>query len=212
MRNRTFVLAALALAAVLVAGGLFASNMGFKLAYELNTSSPTGANTLGLPFNQQTNLSNAEDLIGDIETSVGSPIVVSVSKYIKATDSFAPYTGFSGVNFSLESGEAYLVSVNAPGTYIVVGSHNPSLSINFSSTASPTGSNFYAFPYHGTPTNADELLTDIGAGVVSVSKYTQATDSFAPYTGFSGVNFSLKPGEGYLVSVSSDISYTPSHY
>lgn len=213
MRNRTFVLAALALAAVLVGGGLLASNMGFKLAYELSsTDSSTGSNTLGLPFNQQTNLANAEDLIGDINTSVGSVVVVSVSEYIKSDDAFAPYTGFSGTNFNLVPGDGYLVKVSQDGTYIIVGSHNPSLVVNFSASDSPTGSNFYSFPYHGTPTDALGLLTDIGGGVVSVSEYVKSDDAFAPYTGFSGTNFALAPGESYLVKVSTDVAYTPSHY
>ena len=213
MRNRTFVLAALALAAVLVGGGLLASNMGFKLAYELSsTDSDTGANTLGLPFNQQTNLSDAEDLIGDINTSAGSVVVVSVSNYVKSDDAFSPYTGFSGINFPLVAGEGYLVKVSQDGTYIIVGSHNPSLAIQFSSTDSDTGANFYSFPYHGTPIDADELLTDIGSGVVSVSNYVKSDDAFSPYTGFSGTNFPLAPGEAYLVKVSVDVSYTPSHY
>lgn len=38
MRNRVFLVAAVGLAAVLVAGGLFASNMGFKLNFLLGAS------------------------------------------------------------------------------------------------------------------------------------------------------------------------------
>ena len=60
MRKRSILVAAVGLVAVVVAGGLFASNMGFKLNYTLvadqDVNSRSGANTLSLPYNPQTDL------------------------------------------------------------------------------------------------------------------------------------------------------------
>ena len=60
MRNKRRVVAisVVALAALIMAGGLVASNMGFKLAYELvagdaGVTSASGQNSLGLPYNRQ---------------------------------------------------------------------------------------------------------------------------------------------------------------
>ena len=53
MKKRVFLLAALGLAAVLVAGGLVASNMGFKVNHLMDgpggNGSATGTNGLALP-------------------------------------------------------------------------------------------------------------------------------------------------------------------
>jgi hypothetical protein len=54
------VVLGLALAVLVAAGGLYASNMAFKLNYTLRAQAPglslNGSNTVALPFNQQTNL------------------------------------------------------------------------------------------------------------------------------------------------------------
>ena len=118
--RRKMWLGALGLAAVLVAGGLFASNMGFKLNYTLDgpgtNGSATGTSSLALPYNQQTNLTNAEDLINDINASAGSSVVANVARWLKASDGLEVYTGSSGVNFSLTPGEGYWIKVGSTVT------------------------------------------------------------------------------------------------
>jgi hypothetical protein len=32
------------------------------------------------------------------------------------------------------------------------------------------------------------------------------------YTGFSGVNFTLVPGEAYTITMTTGVDWTPSHY
>jgi len=227
MRRKTLVGLALGLAAVLVFGGLYASNMGFKLnkgGTAKGITAGTGSDIWALPFNQQTDLLDAKDLIDDIETSTSLPGVVNqVARYLRDSDGFAGYTGTSGVAFQLVSGEAYLVQVDVaefPVDYIMVGSHNPGLVINLlgpSTGVSASGSNLYAYPYHSVATDAKELIDEVnlaggGSVVVQVAEYLTDSDGFAGYTGTSGVAFALNPGVGYLIQVNTDVSFVPAHF
>ncbi len=233
MRKRALLVSAVALVAVLVAGGLFASNMGFKLNYSMEKAgfvnvpvtggnSRTGTQTIALPYNQQTNLLNANDLLVDIG---GTAVVVQIAAYTRSSDAPAAYTGTSGSPFALTAGEAYYCQISGTGqtpvNYIVVGSHNPGLGINLIAQAagvSRSGSNLWSYPYHSTAANAKTLLDEInafgGAGTVfQVGQYVQSGDIFAGYTGATGVAFPLLPGEGYLIQVNSNVSgWVPSHY
>mgnify|MGYP003574354675 FL=1 len=224
MRKKTLIVGVLGLA--LLAGGvLVASNMGFKLSYLLdapgNNGSATGTTTIALPYYQQTNLHNAEDLINDINAVAGSPVVASVARFVKSTDGLEAYTGFSGVNFLLVQGEGYFVTVSQTVNYIVVGSHNPSLVINLEgpggARASASGTNLWSYPYHSTKGFAEDLIAEIdgaaGSSVVdSVARFVRTNDGLEAYTGFSGVNFPLQAGEAYFITVSSDVSFLPAHY
>ena len=224
MRKKTLIVGALAIA--LLAGGvLVASNMGFKLNYLLDgpggNGSASGTSTVALPYYQQTNLNNAEDLINDINAVAGTPVVASVARFVKSTDGLEAYTGFSGVNFLLVQGEGYFVTVNATVNYIVVGSHNPSLVINLEgpggARASASGTNLWSYPYHSTKGFAEDLIAEIdgaaGSSVVdSVARFVRTNDGLEAYTGFSGVNFPLQAGEAYFITVNADVSFLPAHY
>src|SRR6185436_20157107 len=100
-KKNTYVVIAVALCAILAAGGILASNMGFKLNYPLNKTgtagSKSGTNTLSLPYFRQTGLNDAFQLFADIEGS-GPPFskVVSISRYLENTDSLGTYTGRMG--------------------------------------------------------------------------------------------------------------------
>ena len=226
MRNRVFLVAAVGLAAVLVAGGLFASNMGFKLNFLLEgpVTTATGTTVMSLPYNPQTNITDADLLLQDINAVAGSSAVGSVSKWDRSSDGLISYTGFSGTNFSIVPEEGYFVTVNTNVNYIVVASHNPGLGVTFygpgSTTpdgTSATGTNSFSYPYHSTLTLAGEMINEInavgGGAVASVSQWDKTSDGLISYTGFSGTNFGLVPGEGYLVTVAGDVTgYLPSHY
>jgi hypothetical protein len=214
------------LAAVLVAGGLFASNMGFKLNFLLEGpgTTATGTTLMAMPYNPQTNITNADTLLQDINAVAGSSVVGSVSKWDRSSDGLIFYTGFSGTNFSIVPEESYFITVSTNVNYIVVGSHNPGLGVTFygpgSTTpdgVSSTGTNSFSYPYHSTLSLAGELIAEVnavgGGTVASVSTWDKTTDGLIFYTGFSGTNFGLVPGEGYLVTVGGDVTgYVPSHY
>jgi hypothetical protein len=229
MRKKTlFAVITVAACVVVAAGGLLASNMGFKLNYRLNTTTPgvslAGKNTLSLPYFRQTGMNDSIGLILDIGGGTVTP-VASVSRYNELTDAFAVYTGRMGTpapNFALTAGEGYFVSMTSSLNYIVVGSHDPSLQIQLETTTpgvSAAGKNLVATPYNITSTNSIQMMLDIGGGTVtpvaSVSRYNPITDAFQVYTGRMGTPapvFALAPGEAYFVSMNSTIAWTPSHY
>ena len=228
MRKRTFLVAAVGLVAVLVAGGLFASNMGYKLNYALEgqgvNNSNTGTTSLALPYNQQTDLLDAEGLLLDINAT-GGGVANQIARLVKSTDNPEVYTGFSGTNFLLVPGEGYQVKVDAGGTinYIIVGSHNPALGIDLDgqgTNGSNTGTTRWSYPYHSTAANAEDLIMEINAftgvtSVLQVARLIKSTDGLEVYTGFSGTNFTLTPGEAYDIKVDAGLDVTawiPSHF
>jgi len=220
MSKRTFIGAmVVALAVVVLAGGLLASNMGFKLNYTLNKAaagvSATGKNSISLPDFKQSGMANAKNLMDDI----GFTSVANVQRFIESSDTYATYTGRigSGANFTLAD-EGYFVKMNSDVSYIVVGSDDPALATSLdkaSAGVSATGKNFYAFNYHATAANAKNLMDDIGfANVANVQRFIKSSDTYATYTGRigSGANFNLTPGEAYFIKMNTTVSYTPSHY
>jgi len=209
-----------ALAVVVMAGGLLASNMGFKLNYTLSATlagtSKSGTNVLALPDLRQTGLNTAKNLMDDITLNN----VVQVQKYIKSSDSTQTYTGRkgSGADFNLVSGEGLFVKMATATNYIVVGSDDPTLAYTLQATlagTSKSGTNLYAYNYHQTAATAKGLMDDITLNnVVQVQKYIKSSDSTQTYTGRkgSGADFNLVPGEAYFVKMATTTAYTPSHY
>jgi hypothetical protein len=214
-----------ALAMILTAGGLLASNMGFKLNYQLKAAgsslpeggtSLTGLNTIGLPFNAQTGLTNASGL----RTDIGAANVQNISKFVKTSDTFLLYTGAKGgTDFTLNSGEGYFVKMGLDVNYIIVGSHNPTFAIALEPAGvngSLTGLNLYSYPYHSTAASASALRTEIGAASVqNVSKFVRSSDTFLLYTGAKGgTDFTLSPGEAYFIKMGGAVAvnFVPSHY
>jgi len=119
-KKNVFVVVALAVCVLATAGGLLASNMGFKLNYALTGplgvgGAGTGKQLLSLPYFRQTGVNNALDLILDIGGGVVTP-VASVTKYNKINDGLIVYNGRmtspTPTPFVLAPGEAYLVQMN----------------------------------------------------------------------------------------------------
>jgi hypothetical protein len=221
MNKRQFVgVMIVALAVVVMAGGLLASNMGFKLNYTLNQTlagtSKSGTNVLALPDLRQTGLNTANNLMTDITLAN----VAQVQKFIKSTDAFQAYTGRkgSGADFALVAGEGLFVKMNTATNYIVVGSDDPTLAYTLNATqagVSKSGNNLYAYNYHQTAATAKGLLDDITlANVAQVQKFIKSTDAFQAYTGRKGsaADFNLTPGEAYFIKMNTTTNYTPSHY
>ncbi len=221
MSKRTFVgVMVVALAVVVMAGGLLASNMGFKLNYTLLQTtagqSKSGTSTLALPDNRQTGLNSAKNLMDDVTLAN----VASIQKFLKASDSFQTYTGRkgSGADFALTAGDGYFVKMTTTVNYIVVGSDDPALATSLNATqvgVSKTGNNFFAYNYHQTAATAKALMDDIGfAQTANIQKFLKASDSYQTYTGRkgSGADFALTPGEAYFIKMNTTVTYTPSHY
>ena len=64
----------------------------------------------------------------------------------------------------------------------------------------------------------DDLINEIEAwvgstvAVDSISRFLGNIDALETYTGTTGVNFSLVPGEGYLIKVNLDATFVPQHF
>lgn len=216
MTKRLFTVT-LVVAAMLIAGVVTASNMGFKLNYSLSlTGTNTGTNTISLPYNRQAGINTAGDLITDI----GLANVANMQDWDPATDSFSVYTARKGSpdpDFNLDAGSGNFIVMTADVNYIIVGSHDPSLSVNLQdSSVTLSGTNMFGYPYHSTAANSTDLINDIGlANVANVQNWDPATDSWAVHTGRKGSpdpQFNLDPGKAYFIVMTTTTTYTPSHY
>jgi len=227
-KRKVFALCAVAVALLLVAGGLMASNMGFKLNRVLlgpGGGSATGTNALGLPFNQQVGLVNCGQLALDMGgfSTAGGP-VVNLQKLLPATDSYLLCNTTRAVttNFAIAGGESIRARVASNLNYIVVGSHDPAKTITLKgpSGTSATGTNEFAYPYHSTAVNCGALALELGgfstaAGpIVNIQQFLPASDSYLLCNTTRAVttNFVTTPGFGYRIRVTGDTSFVPSHY
>lgn len=216
------------LAAVALAGGLIASNMGFKLNKALIPAglavsgvgevapftSLNGTNGIALPDNRQAGLAQASSLRTDIGASA-----ISVTQYVRSTGAENTYAGARGnIDFPLEEGVCYKVRVSgtANTNYIIVGSDDPSFPTPLLAAlggVSLNGTNWYSYNYHQVAATASALRTEIGPNCISVAKFTLSNNGQSTYAGARGnVDFPLIPGECYVVRVSADTSFTPNHY
>lgn len=239
MTKRVMMVATVGVIAVLVAGGLFASNMGFKLTYTLqnaqntggNNDSLSGRNTLSLPYIPMTTLVDVLDLCQDINSVGGAGSINNIARLDPVTNALVPYDCVSNVNFfTLVPQEAYEVQMNTTVVYPIVGSHDPTYTVTLTEPSgtlppalgggvSQSGRNFWAYPYHSTAANAKDLCDEVnlvgGSGTVNnIAKLNPVTNALVPYdcvasTGF----FSLTPGEGYTIQVNTPVTgWIPNHY
>jgi hypothetical protein len=202
-------------AAAIMAGGLWASNMGFKLNYPLQATqagvSKTGRQTIGLPYNRQVGIDMASHLLADV--TAGGVSAISLERFVQASDTNATYPG-AVADYALEAGVGYLLRVGSTGSYIIVGSHDPGFTVQLKAAAvgiSKTGRNRYAHPYHGVSDMASELLAEIAPAGISVERFIPASDTNGTYPG-AVADFSLVPGQAYLVRVSTNKNFVPAHY
>jgi len=225
------------LGAVALAGGLIASNMGFKLndtlvaagnalpAGEGAATSVDGTNSLALPDNRQTGLNTASAL----RTDIGAAFGPSITKFLRANNGLQTYSGQRGTqpDFNLEAGVGYRVRITgaANANYIIVGSDDPSTAIALIAGGnavpeggnSVDGTNDYAFAYHSTAATASALRNDIGVAFgPSITKFLRGNNGLQTYSGQRGTqpDFNLVPGESYRVRITgaSNALYSPSHY
>jgi hypothetical protein len=192
--------------AFLVGGVVLASNMGFKLVYQILTASGnSGTNWVGFPFNFP--FANAQETFTDI------PNCDEVTRYVRSDDTYQTYfAGKGAINFPIDPGIGYLVKVSTDTNYVIVGSHDPSYGVSLLTAAGNSGTNWISVPYHTTATNAQELFTDI-PNADEVTRYVRSDDTYQTYfAGKGAINFPVSPGEGLLVKVSTDTTWTPSHY
>ena len=225
MTKRNAVVIGAVVAALFVAGGLYASNMGFKLNYALTDGGASGTNSLALPYNPQTSITSAADLEADIEATngAGGNEVASISRFLSATDTLQTYAGQLVTNdFNLVAAEGLRIQMNTGINYLVVGSHDPALVVSLDAlgtNGSASGTNSFGTPYHTTASDAAALEAEIEAAaggidaVASISRFVNATDTLQTYAGQLITNsFGLTPGEALRIQMNNDVAYVPSHF
>jgi hypothetical protein len=199
-------------AAIVVAGGLMASNMGFKLNYQLTAAtggvSKSGFQTIALPYNAQTGMTHASHLFTDIAAG-GVVTPTQLQRFNPLFDTYDLYPG--PTDYTLDPGVAYFVKVATTGPYIIVGSHDPGHSVIFKAAApgvSKSGFNLYAPPYHGTSAVASQLFAETSA--TQIQRFNPLFDTYDLYPG--PTDYTIDPGVGYFVKVSADKTFVPAHY
>jgi hypothetical protein len=200
---------AAAIAALVLAGRLLASNLGFHIEHTLlgPEDSASGTNWLALPWVPAAGLDSASDLFVQLG---GAATVEYVARVDPESRGLVTYTGGTENDFALSPGEGLVVKMKETVQYDLIGSHDP-VSITLRGPADAmSGDNQYAPPYHGTAKTASALIEDIGSAFVdSVTRWVTDTDGIQSYTGTSGVDFPLVPGHSYRVRVKRTVEYTP---
>ncbi len=207
---------AVAIVAVLIlAGGIVASNMGFRIVRPLKAAdggvqSLSGVNSLGLPYVPKPGLATVANLWDDLIAQ--GVDVQEIRRYDPVTDQEVVYTD-GEPDFPLQPGHGYLVQVGSDHDYTIMGSHSPGtvLTLHGPGPESVNGTHVIAMPYHALANTASDLFKEIGSPpIVNIQRYDPATDQYAIYA--AGLpDFPLVPGEAYRVKVSSRVDYVPAH-
>ena len=210
---------------VFVAAVAIASNMGFKLNYNLVTNSAgNNINWVSIPYFD--NYTAAEDVCTDINTvDCAAGTASSILYFDTANNSFVGHTcGSSKNNFNIVAGSAYQIFVTTSCTFKLVGSHDDSYDstngVSFYSNATGNNINWISVPYHTQSALAEALCTEINTNcaniVSSITYFDTANNSFVGHTcGSSKNNFNIVPGSGYqafVTSASAGACWHPSHY
>ncbi len=214
---------------VMVAGLVSASNMGFKLSYQLQTNAAgKNINWVSLPYFNS--FATAQDVLNDINNDCGAGNATSLIRFDTVNNQTITHTnGSVSNNFTISAGEAYGVNVSSGSTctWIIVGSHNNSFdpggisSILLKKNAAGKNINWLSVPYHTTLSTAEDLCNEInnqnGATVVtSVIKFDTTNNQTITHTcGSVSNNFSLDPGLGVAVNIDPNALnpiWQPSHY
>ena len=206
--------------AVLTSAGIIASNQGFRVVVPLQgpgASSATGTQSFCLPYLPSSNLTDAASVRDAIDAQAGAAIFVSLSRLEPTTGSRQVYDGTAPTNFQLGPGEGYLLRVTQDIDFRLLGSDDPTQVVALASQndGATEGIDFCP-PYNGGPQTASELISDIeasgGSGsVISVERYIAATDTYQSYAGLLISNdFTIEPGQSYIVKTNRSFSYVPS--
>jgi len=189
-----------------VGGTVVASNMGFKLVPDLNQANKVF--TLSLP--QNNNYTLAHEVFDDINASCpGAAQIVETVTPSVGGKTRQTWNG-TGDDFPITGDQGLLITVSPTCTsYVVVGSHNPSHHVIFSSAGLMylTG-----IPYHTTATSASELYNTIPNATI-LERIVPSTGGKTRQTwNGTGDDFPIKIGESYLVVVGASSDWVPSHY
>lgn len=205
MRTR-LIIALLTILILAIGITLSSSNMGFKISFSLVANRQK---VVSLPY--YNNYTNAASLRNDIVNAGGTGVAV----YNYNGTSWQRYAGGGPgqINFNINPSLGYMVvSTTDVSNWIVVGSHNPNLTISLTANQQKV----ISVPYHTTLTTAAQLRNEfnvLGGTGVAVYNYNGSTWQRYAGGGPGQVNFSLTPGLAYMVVSTTNTSpWLPPHY
>jgi len=201
LRNKSRLTLAVALVAatMLVAGGVaIASNTGFKINKPLfvvpaGAGTEAGNNWVSLPyFGPYTNGNSLCAQLGLVSTGLTRAGLLRLNPNglttIAACGSAANFFTDLPAALPYQSVRIRNAGTGAPTSAIIVGSHNPALSVTVPDVgAGEVGNLWFAVPYHTTAVTAQDLCNQIGfvqtglnRGQIGIHSGALPTGSFTP--------------------------------
>lgn len=202
--------ACLALAILVGANVVIASNMGFKLNKTLTkTSNTTNTNWVSLPY-EWIPLATSETVCSETAGTLSQ-----VGKYNESTDTITAFScGGQSTPFDIVPGEAIFVTpVTNNVSWIIAGSHNDTMTVTLKKTAGRTNTNWISVPYHSTALSSQDICNQVPAAT-EIGKYNESSDTFTTFVcGGFDTPFNLVVGEGIYIKVTTNnTQWTPLHY
>jgi hypothetical protein len=214
-------------ATMLIAGGVaVASNTGFKINKPLSVAGAgnIGNNWTSVPFfHPYTNGAALCTQLGLISTGAVRAQLVKTDPVLGGVTSANCGTAAAN-SFTWTAGQGVRIrnaGIAPPASAIIVGSHNPNLSLTIpDSGAGSIGTFWFSVPYHTTAITAADLCTSIGltsAGGLrgSVGRLNSATGGFtsANCGTTAATSLVLVLGEAVrLREPNGPLSFVPSHF
>lgn len=214
-------------ATMLIAGSVaVASNTGFKINKPLTVAGAgsIGNNWTSIPyFHPYTNGAALCTQLGLVSTGVTRAVLVKIDPVLGGATT--ANCGQAGANsFTWNPGQGVRIrnaGTGAPASAIIVGSHNPALSLTIpDSGVGNIGSFWFAVPYHTTAITAADLCTSVGltsTGVArgSIGRLNATTGAFTSANCGQAAASSLTLVLGEAVRLrepNGPISFVPSHF
>jgi hypothetical protein len=231
-KSRIAMLAASGVIAALMVGSIVvASNMGFKARF---TFTGGVAQWFSPPYTSP--YATADDLLNAVAPAGGL-----INRYVPSSPpAFQFWNGSAGngvpFNFVLKPGEGYEIQPNASSDVIIVGAHDPFVTVPAGQDGLPAiggnpaggsippgfvGNRDYlvAVPYHTTYQTIDDMLKDMPAGgtIFDLRQAPGNPPAFYFWNGLTGndvpKNFAVTLGKAYQVRlVSASAGFTPAHF
>lgn len=189
---------------------LFGSNMGFKLNKTLTkTAGRTNTNWVSLPY-----FWIASATSDTVCTDTGG-VVSEVGKYNESTDTFTTFVcGGFDTSFNIVPGEAIFVKPTVNNaSWIVLGSHNDTMTLTLKKTPGRTNTNWVSVPYHTTAVTSQDICFQLSAAT-EIGKYNENSDTITTFVcGGFDTPFNLVAGEAIFIKVTTNNTlWMPSHY
>lgn len=185
-RSPHLTLAVVATAAILIAGGAaIASNAGFKLnkAIAFAGAGQIGDNWTSVPYyNPYTNIAGLCTQLG-LSSTGGALVpkaVVSTVNPVNGQGISAQCGSAGSTTTLLDAGRGYRIRqpnvAGAPTSVIIVGSHNPALTIHLEDSGTGSiGDNWFSVPYHTTAVTVADLCASSGLSSTGGALVPKAT-------------------------------------